>query len=140
MEMTNFTVVREVLRNKYWSHHLIGLYRFWVIFPKNSTSFTRLSPGGVCRVGTRLLIILRTHYKLYKCTLNWCLILSCVSFVCDGKPFLRVFVVGKKVNTSLQEGLDLWVAGGCLFLQEDRGQHLQKLWHSICQGHQPQLV
>ena len=35
-----------------------------------------------------------------------------MSFVCvDGKPFLRVLVVGKKVNTSLKEGLDLWVAG-----------------------------
>ena len=49
---------------------------------------------------------------------------KCMSFVCDGKPFLRVLVVGKKVNTSLQEGLDLWIAGSCLLLQEDRGQHL----------------
>ena len=28
---------------------------------------------------------------------------KCMSFVCDGKPFLRVLVVGKKVNTSLQD-------------------------------------
>ena len=63
-----------------------------------------------------------------------------MSFVCDGKPFLRVFVVGKKVNTSLQEGLDLWIAGSCLLLQEDRGQHLQEFWHSVRQSHQSQLV
>ena len=63
-----------------------------------------------------------------------------MSFVCDGKPFLRILVVGKKVNTSLQEGLDLWIAGSCLLLQEDRGQHLQEFWHSVRQSHQPQLV
>jgi len=37
MEMTNFIVVS----NNYWSRNLIGLYRFWVISPRNSTSFTR---------------------------------------------------------------------------------------------------
>ena len=37
----NFTVVRAVLRNNYWSHNLIGPYRFCVISPRNSTSFTR---------------------------------------------------------------------------------------------------
>ena len=41
MEMSNFTVVRAVLRNNYWSRNLIGPYRFWVISPRNSTSFTR---------------------------------------------------------------------------------------------------
>ena len=41
MEMTNFTVVSVVLRNNYWSRNLIGPYRFRVISPRNSTSFTR---------------------------------------------------------------------------------------------------
>jgi len=41
MEMTNFTVVSAVLRNNYWSRNLIGPYRFWVISPRNLTSFTR---------------------------------------------------------------------------------------------------
>jgi len=39
--MTNFTAVGAVLRNNYWSHNLIGPYRFWVISPRNSTLFTR---------------------------------------------------------------------------------------------------
>ena len=38
---TNFTVVRNVLRNNYQSRNLIGHYPFWVISPRNSTSFTR---------------------------------------------------------------------------------------------------
>ena len=41
MEMTNFTVVRVVLRNNYWSRNLIGPYCFWEISPRNSTLFTR---------------------------------------------------------------------------------------------------
>ena len=41
MEMTKFTVVSAVLRNIYWSRNLIGPYRFRVISPGNSTSFTR---------------------------------------------------------------------------------------------------
>ena len=39
--LTNFTVVRKVLRNNYQSHNLIGHYSFWVISPRNSTLFTR---------------------------------------------------------------------------------------------------
>ena len=39
--MNNFTVVREVLRNNYRSHNLIGPYHFWRISPRNSTLFTR---------------------------------------------------------------------------------------------------
>ena len=39
--LTNFTVVRNVLRNNYQSHNFIGHYPFWVISPRNSTSFTR---------------------------------------------------------------------------------------------------
>ena len=42
MEMLNFTVVRVVLCNNYWSRNLIGPYRFWVRSPRNSTSFTRM--------------------------------------------------------------------------------------------------
>ena len=38
---TNFTAVREVLRNNYQSPNLIGHYHFWVISPRNSTLFTR---------------------------------------------------------------------------------------------------
>ena len=34
------TVVREVLRNNYLSHNLIGCYHFLVISPRNSTLFT----------------------------------------------------------------------------------------------------
>ena len=41
MEMSNFTVVRAVLRNNYRSRNLIGPYCFWVISPRNSTLFTR---------------------------------------------------------------------------------------------------
>ena len=41
MEITNSTVVREVLRNNYRSRNLIGHYHFWGISPRNSTSFTR---------------------------------------------------------------------------------------------------
>ena len=37
LEMPIFSAVREVLRNNYWSRNLIGLYRFWVISPRNST-------------------------------------------------------------------------------------------------------
>ena len=36
----------EVLRNNYRSHNLIGHNRFWVISPRNSTSFTRLFLTG----------------------------------------------------------------------------------------------
>ena len=39
MEMNN--VVREVLHNNYRRRNLIGHYHFWVISPRNSTSFTR---------------------------------------------------------------------------------------------------
>ena len=45
MELNKFTVVREVLRN-YWSHNLIGYYPFWIINPRNSTSFTELFLTG----------------------------------------------------------------------------------------------
>ena len=48
MEMSNFTVVRAVLRNDYWSRNLIGPYRFCVISPRNSSSFTRLFLAGRC--------------------------------------------------------------------------------------------
>ena len=48
MEMTNFTAVGVVLRKNYLSCNLIGLYRFWVISPRNSTSFTRLFLAGRC--------------------------------------------------------------------------------------------
>ena len=37
---TNFSVGREVLCNNYWYRSLIGLYRFWLISPRNLTSFT----------------------------------------------------------------------------------------------------
>ena len=41
VEIKKFTVVREVLRNNYRSHGLIGPYNFWGMSPRNSTSFTR---------------------------------------------------------------------------------------------------
>ena len=46
MEMTNFIAIRAVLCNNYWSHNLIGPYRFWAISPRNSTSFTRPFHAG----------------------------------------------------------------------------------------------
>ena len=46
MEMTNFIAIRAVLCNNYWSHNLIGPYRFWAISPRNSTSFTRQFHAG----------------------------------------------------------------------------------------------
>ena len=36
-----FTVVKEVLRNNYRAHNLIGHYHIWVISQRNSTLFTR---------------------------------------------------------------------------------------------------
>ena len=48
MEMTNFTVVSKVLRNNDWFCLVIGLYRFWVISPRNSTLFTRPFLAGRC--------------------------------------------------------------------------------------------
>ena len=39
--MNNYTVVREVLCNKYQSCNLIGHYHFWGISPRNLTLFTR---------------------------------------------------------------------------------------------------
>ena len=51
----DFTVERNVLRNNYQSRNLIGHYPFWVISPRNLTSFTdRFSPGGARGRGTRL--------------------------------------------------------------------------------------
>ena len=41
MEMSIFTVVREVLRNNNLSLNLIGPYHFWIISPRNLTLFTR---------------------------------------------------------------------------------------------------
>ena len=38
-----WTNIGKVLHNNYWSHNLIGLYRFWVISPRNLT----LSPDWV---------------------------------------------------------------------------------------------
>ena len=72
MEMTNFTVVREVLRNNYWSCNLIGLYRFWVISPGNLTSFTRLfPPGGTHWGGTRLGQTTSTKHRWWQPHLEW---------------------------------------------------------------------
>ena len=39
--MNNYTVVREVLCNKYQSRNLIGHYHFWGISPRYPTMFTR---------------------------------------------------------------------------------------------------
>ena len=41
VELKNFTVVRKVLHNNYWSHNLIGPCHFWGISPRNLTLFTR---------------------------------------------------------------------------------------------------
>ena len=60
--------------------------------------------------------------------------------MCNGKSLLRVLVTGEEVDTLLEERLDLGVASSCLFLQENRGQHLQEFWHPIGQGYQSQLV
>ena len=46
MKMNKFIVVREVLRNNYQSHNLIGHYHVWIISLRNSTSFTRLFLAG----------------------------------------------------------------------------------------------
>ena len=54
---TNFIVVREVLRNNYWSCNLIVPYHFWVITPRNSTLSTRPFLTGRC---TRLGLICQT--------------------------------------------------------------------------------
>ena len=35
-----------MIRNNYWPRNLIGPYRFWVISPRNSTSFTGLFLAG----------------------------------------------------------------------------------------------
>ena len=41
MEMSKFYCCKECVRNNYQSRNLIGHYPFWVISPRNSTSFTR---------------------------------------------------------------------------------------------------
>ena len=41
MEINKFYCCKGVLRNNYQSYNLIGHYPFWVISPRNSTSFTR---------------------------------------------------------------------------------------------------
>ena len=52
MEMTNFAVVREVLRSNYRPRNLTGDYHFWVISPGNSSP-DRFWPGGARGRGTR---------------------------------------------------------------------------------------
>ena len=41
MEMSKFYCCKENVRNNYRSRNLIDHYPFWVISPRNSTSFTR---------------------------------------------------------------------------------------------------
>ena len=48
MKITNFTSVREVLHNNYWSHNVIDLYHFMGISPRNLTLFTRRFLAGRC--------------------------------------------------------------------------------------------
>ena len=48
VEIKTFTVVKEVLRNNYQSRNLIDPYDFWIISPRNFTSFTRPFLGSRC--------------------------------------------------------------------------------------------
>ena len=62
----HFTVVRNVLRNNYQSRNLIGHYPFWVISPRNSTSFTRpFLAGRRAREGHETKYTLWSHSALY---------------------------------------------------------------------------
>ena len=82
MEMTNFTVVRAVLRNNCWSRNLIGLYRFWVISPRNSTSFTRPFLAGQARKAgheTRGLVTMHASAGNGECRKWWVKDADCIS-------------------------------------------------------------
>ena len=52
MHLTNFTVVRKVLCNNYWSHNLIGPYHFFQEIRLCSPN--HFSPGGMRELGIRL--------------------------------------------------------------------------------------
>ena len=58
VDIWNFTVVREVQRNIYQSHNLIGPYHFWGKSPRNLTWFTRVFLAGRrARVGHKTKLV-----------------------------------------------------------------------------------